>query len=145
MKQKSVPYQVQLHYKRPLYDKEKQITDNEVAVKFLREHIDTERIDHKEFFWVMLLTRASQLIAISEISMGSSRGTIISIKEILELCLLSHADQIIAFHNHPSGKLIPSAEDIRMTRKLKKACGLMEVNLLDHIIITSENYASVEY
>ncbi len=134
--------EIQIHYKRPLYSEMKLICSAESAEKIIREFADPNRIDLKEFFWVMTLTNANRLLGISEIASGSSSGVIVSIKEILQLALLTSAVSLIIFHVHPSGNLNISAGDKRITSKLKKAAELMEITLLDHIIISSEGFVS---
>jgi len=135
--------EIQLHYKRRLFENSQYINDPETAVNVLRSHIDTNRIDLKEFFWVLLLSNANRLLGISEVAVGVTTGVIVPIREIIQLALLANATGIIAFHNHPSGKLIPSDADKRYTKKLRKSAKLFEINLLDHIIITSESFISL--
>ena len=67
---------------------------------------------------------------------------IVNIKEICQLALLGHAMQIIIAHNHPSGTLTPSQADRKLTDKLKNTLNLLDIELLDHLIITSESYIS---
>ncbi|WP_299884389.1 RadC family protein [uncultured Lacinutrix sp.] len=135
-------HEVQIHYKRPLFDTEKKIKSSTDTESILRDFIDTKRIDHKEFFWVILLTNASQVINISEIGVGSSNGVSVNVKEICQLALLSNAMRIIIAHNHPSGTLEPSQADRQLTQKLKQTLNLLDIELLDHLIITSESYIS---
>ncbi len=135
-------HEVQIHYKRPLFNKNKKITSSEDAEKILREFVDANRIDHKEFFWVILLTNANQVIGISEIGVGTTKGVMVNTKEICQLALLTNTVGILVAHNHPSGKLIPSESDLRMTENFKKIFKLLDINLLDHIIISSEGYYS---
>jgi len=139
----SACYEVQVHYKRPLYNKTKKIESSETAETILREFMDKKRIDHKEFFFVMLLTNANQVLGISEIAVGSSNAVNVNIKEIFQLVLLTNASGIIVAHNHPSGKLEASQADISITKKLKEASKILDVTLLDHLIITSEGFVSL--
>ena len=112
-------YEVQVHYKRPLFNSEKKITNSQDADALLKEFADLKRIDHKEFFWVILLTNANQVIGVSEVSIGSTRGVVTNYKEILQLALLTNASAIIVAHNHPSGKLKPSDTDHNVSVELK--------------------------
>jgi len=136
--------EIQLHYKRTSFEEAEHINGPEAAVHILRSYIDTNRIDLKEFFWVLLLSNANQLLGISEVAVGVTTGVIVPIREIIQLALLANATGIIACHNHPSGKLTPSEQDKRYTQKLRKAAKLFEITLLDHIIITSEGHTSIE-
>ena len=98
----------------------------------------------RESFWVLLLTNANQVVAISETARGTSRGTPVNTKYIFQLALLTNASAIILAHNHPSGKLAISHSDIEETKKIKTLARMMEMTLLDHIIITSESFISMK-
>lgn len=135
-------YEVQIHYKRPLYDITKKITTSQSAETLFRDFADVNRLDHKEFFWVMLLTNANQVIAMSELSVGCTHGTLVNIIEIVQIAFLTHATAIIVAHNHPSGELTKSASDEAITKRIKGALGLLDIKLLDHIILTTESYTS---
>lgn len=137
-----VCHEVQIHYKRPLYDTAKRISSSQEVETILRDFADIERIDYKEFFWVILLTNANQVIAISEIGVGTTTSVLVNTKEILQLALLAHATGIIIAHNHSSGKTAPSDRDHNITKCLKKSAKLLDITLLDHLILTTESYAS---
>lgn len=141
-KELSTCHEVQVHYKRPIVSMMKTIQGSQDAEKFLREFIDAKRIDLKEFFWAILMTNKNQILAISEISNGSAKGVAVNVREILQLVLLLNASSIIVAHNHPSGTLKPSQADKKITCELKSVCKILEVELLDHLIITSESYIS---
>jgi len=135
-------HEVQIHYKRPLYNAAKKISSYESAEKTLRDFIDLNRIDHKEFFWIILMTNANQVLAVSELGSGCTSGVSVSIKEICQLALLSNAKGIIIAHNHPSGKLEASEADRNITQKLIFVLDILNITLLDHLIITSEDCIS---
>ncbi|SDW82489.1 RadC-like JAB domain-containing protein [Lutibacter oricola] len=137
-----LPYEIEIHYKRPLFESMTPIKSAEDANHVLRSCINTDKIDLKECFWVLLLTNANRLLGISEVAVGTSTGVLINTKEILQLVLLTHANAIIVAHNHPSGKLLFSESDKKQTKRLQELAKIMEVNLLDHIIITSESFLS---
>jgi len=136
-------YHIELHYKRPLYHEDYVITNSKDIDTCLRDNINLKRIDHKEFFWIVLLTRANQVLGISEISSGKTDATTINHKEIVQLVALSNATSIILVHNHPSGKLTPSISDKKVTKRIGKTLELIDVILLDHLIISSEGYYSM--
>ncbi len=79
----------------------------------------------------------------SEIGVGNTAGVSVNFKEIFQLAILTNTTAIIVAHNHPSGKLEASTTDIQLTQRLKKSIGLLDMTLLDHLIITSENYLSL--
>ncbi|WP_299216999.1 JAB domain-containing protein [uncultured Dokdonia sp.] len=134
--------EVQIHYKRPVYDVAKKISTSQSAEIIFRDFADTDRLDYKEFFFVMLLTNANQVIAISEISIGCTNGTLVNTKEVIQLALLTNTSGVIIAHNHPSGELKKSASDDTITQRIKGALGLLDMTLLDHIILTTESYVS---
>ena len=137
-----IPYEVEINYKRPLYNSTKLISNAEDAEKILRTFLDKNKIDLKEYFLVILLSNSNRVLGISQVAVGSTKGVIINTKEIFQLVLKSNATAIIIAHNHPSGKLTISESDKKQTQRLKKIAEIMEVNVLDHIIITSESYTS---
>ena len=135
--------EVQIHYKRPPIDSLIKVTRAEEADAVLRTFIDLKRIDLKEFFWVILLSNANHVLGVSEVSIGDAKGTVINFREILQLALLSNCSAFIIAHNHPSGNLRPSAADVKVTEKLKNVVGVLDMELLDHLIITSEGFHSI--
>jgi DNA repair protein RadC len=139
----SICHEVQIHYRRPIFDTTQNITSSESADALLREFIDLNRIDHKEFFWLMLLSNNNKVIGMSEIGSGTTTGVCINVKEIYQLALLSNASGVIIAHNHPSGTLSASQADIKIAGKIKKVLDLMDITLLDHLIITSEGFLSL--
>lgn len=96
---------------------------------------------HEEF-WVLFLNRGNIIIRKEKISSGGISGTVVDKKIILKKALLHLCSSIILVHNHPSGNLIPSVQDKNVTKKIKEACELLEINLLDHVIIAGNAYYS---
>ena len=142
-KRLSICHEVQIHYKRPLFETTKKISSSESADAILREFIDLERIDHKEFFWLILLDNSNYVIGMSEIGVGNTTGVCVNFKEIFQLAILANATGIIVAHNHPSGKLKASTLDLQITQKLKESTKILDITLLDHLIITSEGFFSL--
>lgn len=95
-----------------------------------------------EEMWVIFLNRGNKVIGKMRISSGSSVGTVFDVKKILKNALLAHAEGVALCHNHPSGTLMPSAPDDQVTRKLKSACQQLDLNMLDHVIVTADGYYS---
>jgi len=98
-------------------------------------------LPHEEF-WVLLLNRAHRVIKKKRISEGGVSGTVADPKIIFKLALEELASGVIVVHNHPSGNLSPSQSDIDLTKKLKEAGKVMEIQLLDHLIIAGNKYYS---
>ncbi len=96
----------------------------------------------QEEFWVLLFNRANRLIKKKRVSEGGVSGTVADPKIIFKLALEELASGIIVVHNHPSGNLTASQNDINLTKKLKEAGKVMEVQLLDHLIIAGQKYFS---
>ncbi len=97
---------------------------------------------HHEEFWVILLNRSGRLIRKQQISLGGVHGTVADPKIIFKTALDALASGIIVAHNHPSGNLTPSQQDINLTKKLKEAGQLLEIQLLDHVIVAGKKYFS---
>jgi DNA repair protein RadC len=98
-------------------------------------------LPHEEF-WILLLNRSNKIIQKKRISKGGIVGTVTDIKLILKAAILQTASGIIVCHNHPSGNVKPSDTDKEITQKLKNACQITEISLLDHLIVSFSNYFS---
>jgi DNA repair protein RadC len=95
-----------------------------------------------EQFAVLLLNRANEVIQTVIVSDGGISGTVADPKRIYKVALESNAYAIILGHNHPSGNLRPSESDIKLTKKIKDAGILLDINVLDHVIVGVEKYFS---
>jgi DNA repair protein RadC len=102
---------------------------------------DLMDISHEEF-WIVLLNRANRVIKKSQISQGGVAGTVADPKIIFKLALEELASGIILAHNHPSGNLTASQADLDLTKKIKDAGKLLEIQVLDHIIVAAQKYFS---
>ena len=109
------------------------------AAGYLRE--DLRNLDHEES-WILLLNSANLPLAKKMITVGTIKSTQIDHRRIIKEALLTNATAIILFHTHPSGTPAPSVADINETNKLRKACDIFDISLLDHIILTDESYYS---
>lgn len=89
----------------------------------------------REMFCVLNLKTNGDLINFNIVSMGTLNISLVSSREVFKSSILSNANSIIAFHNHPSGNLEPSECDIAVTKKLYEAGQLLDIHLLDHIIV----------
>ena len=115
------------------------ITCSEDAYQLLQAHLID--LPHEEF-WILLLNRANQVIKLERISAGGVSGTVADPKIIFKKALDQLASSIILAHNHPSGNLNPSQADISLTNKIKNAGKLLDINILDHLIITNTSFFS---
>jgi DNA repair protein RadC len=134
--------ELELHLKRPLFKDMIHIKGSKEVYVAMKAFIDPERICHKEFFWIMLLTSANRVVGIAEVASGGTNGVHINLKEIFQFILLTNASGFIAVHNHPSGNLNPSVSDRNITKKLQKLARLIDSNLVDHLIVSQEGYYS---
>lgn len=98
-------------------------------------------LPHEEF-WVLYLNNSNKVIYKSQLSKGGITGTIVDVRIIFKTVFEHNATGIILTHNHPSGKLVASEQDIQVTKKIKLAAQQLDVNLLDHIIITENGFYS---
>jgi len=118
------------------------VTNSQNIFDFVIKHWNQDIIEYQEEVKIVLLNRANIVLGIYEMSKGGKSGIIVDIRIILGVALKCNASSIIMIHNHPSGKLVPSDADVKITKGLKDACRLMEIGLLDHLIITREEYYS---
>jgi DNA repair protein RadC len=96
----------------------------------------------KEVFVVVYLNRANKIIQYEVISEGGMTGTVADPRIILKKALDHRAVSIILCHNHPSGNLLPSKADEQLTTKIKAAAGYLDIQVMDHIIVSEEGYYS---
>ena len=98
-------------------------------------------VSHEEF-WILTLNRANIVIKPVKISQGGITATVVDTRLVYLKALENSACSIILCHNHPSGNLKPSDEDIAITKKLKEAGNIMDISVLDHLIYTENGYYS---
>ena len=102
----------------------------ELARDLLREHDDD-----KEHFWAIMLNAQNHYLLHTEVSVGTQSASLVHPREVLGPALREGATSVILIHNHPSGDPTPSREDLRLTRQLRDAAALLDLNLHDHIIV----------
>ena len=95
-----------------------------------------------EEFWVLLMNQHYRLIKKLRISHGGITETAVDIRIIIKEAVLANATILAVCHNHPSGNLSPSSQDDHLTKDIKRACELMRIHFLDHVIITDGQYYS---
>jgi DNA repair protein RadC len=95
-----------------------------------------------EVFKIILIDAARALCGEENISRGTIDKTVVFVREIIDTALRKKAAAILCAHNHPSGGLAPSKNDLLLTRKIYYACRLVEIELIDHIIVTREGIYS---
>ncbi len=118
------------------------ITSSKDAYQILLQHWNTNKIEFVEQFNLMLLNRANRVLGIFEVSTGGIAGTAVDPKLVFTAALKSCSSGLILAHNHPSGNLTPSRADIRLTKKLCRGAGFLDIQVLDHLIVTPDGYYS---
>ncbi|WP_033959940.1 JAB domain-containing protein [Psychroserpens jangbogonensis] len=118
------------------------IDSSESVFELVMNHWDNNLIELQEEVKVVLLNRANIVIGIYDLSKGGITGCIVDIKLILSVALKAVTSHIVLVHNHPSGNLKPSEADKRITSRLNKACEIVEISLLDHLIISKDSFFS---
>ena len=96
---------------------------------------------HEEF-WILFLNRSNRVINRMKLSQGGISGTVTDVRMVMKKAIEYLASGIIVCHNHPSGNLNPSESDTKITLKIKEAGTLMDIQLLDHLIISDKDYYS---
>ena len=118
---------------RPLIRSSKDIFD------LMRYDIGT--LPHEEIH-LIFLNRGNRVTEVRKMTQGSATASLFDLKMFLKEALLANAQGVIMCHNHPSGQRRPSPEDDNITRRLKRGCESIDLNMLDHIIITSDGFYS---
>ena len=112
------------------------------ADEVFRKIWDVDSLPIYESFIALYLNRANNTTGWLKVSQGGTVGTVVDIKMILTAAINSLACSVIVAHNHPSGNTNPSDADIKLTTKLRDACKLLDITLLDSMILTEDSYKS---
>lgn len=135
--------EIELTYKsNRSYNERHKVTSAKVAFDLFLNNWNENKIELLEQSKILLLNRSNQVLGISHLSTGGTSGTVVDPKQIFAVALKANASGIILAHNHPSGSLCPSDADDKITQKIYKAGKLLDIEILDHLIITKENYYS---
>jgi DNA repair protein RadC len=118
-----------------------QVTSSEKSANFIKQFYQGD-IEIYESFFILLVNSQCNTIGFAKISQGGVTGTVVDIRIIAKYAVDSLATGIILAHNHPSGNLKPSPEDISVTNKIKQAMLLFDVKVLDHLILTQDSFYS---
>ena len=97
----------------------------------------------QEHFVCLSLDGANRLINRRIVSIGTLNASLVHPREVFADVITDRAAGIIVAHNHPSGTLTPSDDDVRTTKRLKEAAELLGIGFYDHLIVTADDYASV--
>ncbi len=128
------------YYDSLLINRENRFSSPEDVHSFLKSRVSH---DGSERFYVLFLDSQGALIEFEQMFRGNHSAAPVFVSEILKKALKLEAAAIIVAHNHPSGNLAPSREDLQITKKLNQACRLIELNLRDHLIFSPVGFVSL--
>ena len=117
------------------------VNNPEDVLSFLRD-LYKGIMQHHEEFYAIYLNPINRVFGIVNISKGSLGSCDVDVRIILQTAIVSNASKIILVHNHPSGNVIPSKFDMKVTSEIKKGCEIFGIELSDHIIMTDDSYIS---
>jgi DNA repair protein RadC len=100
--------------------------------------------EKKEFFIALFLNARNQVIKKETISIGSLNASLVHPREVFSPAVGSSAASVILAHNHPSGDVTPSREDVELTKRMVQAGELMGIEVLDHLVVASERFLSMK-
>jgi DNA repair protein RadC len=119
------------------------ITTSKEAYDYLCRSFDADTMGMCEEFIVLLLNRNNRVLGYYKLSKGGLGGTVVDLRLLFGTALKAMASGLILAHNHPSNNLKPSNEDLRITQRIKEAGKLLDVQVMDHLILgTNDNYVS---
>ena len=98
-------------------------------------------LQHEEF-WIVYLNNSNKILHYAQLSKGGITGTLVDVRLVMRQALDQGAVALVLAHNHPSGTLTPSRADKEITQKLKTAAEALDIKILDHLIITQNEYFS---
>jgi DNA repair protein RadC len=135
--------EIELIYKSKVKASERpRIRDSREAYTLLINHWDPDKIELLEEFKVIFLNQANKVLGIFNVSSGGITGTVADPRLIFSAALKASACNIMLAHSHPSGNLKPSRADEELTNKLKNAGQFLDIRVLDHLIVTRDQYFS---
>lgn len=115
------------------------ISKSNDAYLILKNHLSDLRTEE---FWAIFLNQSNKVIHLSQLTQGGINQSIVDARVLFKTALDHFSTGIIIAHNHPSGNLQPSREDIDITHKIKEAGNTLNIQLLDHLIVTQNSYFS---
>lgn len=131
---------ITVRYAKEQISKKISMTSSRTVAEYLQKLIGQEK---KEYFVMLSLDSRNTLIKTSNISIGSLNASIVHPRELFKEAIQSSAAHIIVAHNHPSNDPEASPEDIALTRRLDEAAKILDIDFLDHIIVTKDSYTSL--
>jgi len=119
------------------------ISSSKDAEQFIRQFYGDDLQVYESFF-LLLLNQANETVGYAKISQGGIAGTVVDVKIIAKYVVDTLSQAVVLAHNHPSGNIRPSQADENMTTRIKATLNLFDCKVLDHIILTADNYFSFQ-
>jgi DNA repair protein RadC len=141
MEFKSKLPEITLKYKTGETHKYK-IKDSRTSYDLLKKLYDADTLEYSECAIVIFLNQANNTIGWIKLSQGGMSGTVVDMRMLLTTALQCGASSFIMSHNHPSGSLKPSQADINLTKKINTGAKSVDIQMLDHIIVTADGFYS---
>jgi DNA repair protein RadC len=116
-----------------------QVREPRVIFELMNPHLSNLTVEE---FYIVILNRKNVVQKYELVTRGILDSSLVSPREVFKIAIDHRASSIILVHNHPSGNLEPSKEDIKITEQLYQAGKLLEIPVLDHIIIANNSYTS---
>jgi len=139
---KGRPPKLRIVYSRNQQTKDRKKIQSSQDAYAVFKKIWSKQIEVREEMYVLFLNRKNNVLGYHILSIGGITGTVADLRLLFAVALKSLATSIIIAHNHPSGQLSPSGEDIELTKKIKETGDIMNITLLDHLIVTTDTYYS---
>ncbi|MEO8534511.1 MAG: JAB domain-containing protein [Flavobacterium sp.] len=135
--------EIELIYKTKVKASERpHITSSEAAYELALKNWNPGKIEFFEQFKILLLNKSNKVLGVYEVSSGGTAETFVDLRLLFSAALKANASGLIMIHNHPSGKTVPSDNDKLITRKIKEVGIMLKIEIIDHLIISLENYYS---
>lgn len=133
--------EIQVSYSTPQTAKP-QIKSSLQVYEMVKKHWNPNHLELHEEFKVIFLNQGNRVLGIYDLAKGGISQCTVDVRLIFSIALKVNSSGIMLVHNHPSGNLTPSAPDTAITKNIREIGVLMNIKLLDHLIITKENYYS---
>ncbi len=145
---KAIEIKAALELGKRLYDPDygldgpgKPVQTPEEAYKSMQSKLSGKK---KEHFYVLCLNTRGRVNDTRQVSIGNLDSSLVHPREVFKDAISTYASTVIFVHNHPSGDLEPSAEDINLTKRLVEAGELLGIPVIDHIIVSDKGYTSLK-
>ena len=116
-----------------------QLTSSQESYKILLPYLSDLQTEE---FWAIFLNQNNRVLGKSKLSSGGINQSVVDVRILFKMALEHLATGLIIAHNHPSGNLKPSSEDVKITKQIAEAGKILNIQLLDHLIITQNSYLS---